>query len=89
MQPRAAEISDHEREIVLQRLVQIIDGNQAVVAVDLTLLEDALQQLVGKRGQPVEQSRRNHAPNASGNFCFEVTLGYRRCERPRRAGGSV
>ena len=30
-----------------------------------------------------------HAPNASGNFCFEVTLGYRRCERPRRAGGSV
>ncbi len=26
-----------------------------------------------------------HSSNASGNFCFEVTLGYRRCERPRRA----
>ena len=22
-----------------------------------------------------------HAPNARGNFCFEVTLGYRRVER--------
>lgn len=25
-----------------------------------------------------------HAPNAMGNFCFDVTLGYRRLERPRR-----
>jgi hypothetical protein len=24
-----------------------------------------------------------HAPNAKGNFCFEVTLGYRRVERGR------
>jgi hypothetical protein len=24
-----------------------------------------------------------HAPNAKGNFCFEVTLGYRRLERGR------
>jgi hypothetical protein len=23
-------------------------------------------------------------PNAMGNFCFEVTLGYRRLELPRR-----
>jgi hypothetical protein len=31
--------------------------------------------------------RLRHAPNTVGNFCFEVTLGYRRLERPRRAGG--
>jgi hypothetical protein len=43
-------------------VVQIIDGNRAVVAVDvtlvaagLTLLENAFQQLVGERRQPVEQ----------------------------------
>ena len=28
-----------------------------------------------------------HAPNAMGNFCFEVTLSYRRLERPRRVTG--
>ena len=27
--------------------------------------------------------RRGHAPNTVGNFCFEVTLGYRRLERGR------
>ena len=26
---------------------------------------------------------RTHAPNTVGNFCFEVTLGYRRLERGR------
>ena len=29
------------------------------------------------------QGRDPHAPNAKGNFCFEVTLGYRRLERGR------
>ena len=28
--------------------------------------------------------RGDHAPNTMGNFCFEVTLSYRRLERPRR-----
>jgi hypothetical protein len=28
-----------------------------------------------------------HAPNAIDNFCFDVTLGYRRLERPRRVTG--
>jgi len=32
----------------------------------------------------VQQARADHAPNAIDNFCFEVTLGYRRLERPRR-----
>jgi hypothetical protein len=31
--------------------------------------------------------RGHHAPNAMGNFCFEVTLDYRRLERPRRVTG--
>jgi hypothetical protein len=30
---------------------------------------------------------RDYAPNTMGNFCFEVTLSYRRLERPRRGGG--
>ena len=34
-----------------------------------------------KRGNT--SRRRRHAPNAKGNFCFEVTLGYRRVERGR------
>jgi hypothetical protein len=29
----------------------------------------------------------NHAPNAIDNFCFDVTLSYRRLERPRRVTG--
>ena len=26
-----------------------------------------------------------HAPNAMDNFCFDITLSYRRLERPRRS----
>jgi len=36
----------------------------------------------------VRQQRRCHAPNAMGNFCFEVTLNYRRLERPWRVSGT-
>jgi hypothetical protein len=32
----------------------------------------------------VQQQRTDHAPNAVGNFDFNVTLSYRRLERPRR-----
>jgi hypothetical protein len=32
----------------------------------------------------VHQDGADHAPNAIDNFCFDVTLGYRRLERPRR-----
>jgi hypothetical protein len=28
-----------------------------------------------------------HAPNAIDNFCFDITLSYRRLERPRRVTG--
>ena len=31
-----------------------------------------------------EPKRASHAPNAIDNFCFDVTLSYRRLERPRR-----
>jgi hypothetical protein len=33
----------------------------------------------------VGQQRGSHASNALGNFEFDVTLSYRRLERPRRA----
>jgi copper transport protein len=32
---------------------------------------------------PSAQQRGSYAPNTMGNFCFEVTLGYRRVERGR------
>jgi hypothetical protein len=35
----------------------------------------------------IRQHGRNHAANAMGNFCFEVTLGYRRLELLPRAEG--
>jgi len=38
--------------------------------------------------EAVDQQRRDYAPNAMDNFCFDVTLGYRRLERPRRPGTS-
>src|SRR5215211_2351038 len=39
------------------------------------------------RQRHIGQQRRNHAPNAMDNFCFEVTLSYRRLERPWRVPG--
>ena len=44
--------------------------------------------LVQYRQGQVSQHGGEHAPNAMDNFCFEVTLSYRRLERPRRATGS-
>jgi hypothetical protein len=35
----------------------------------------------------VRQDRGCYAPNAMDDFCFDVTLGYRRLERPRRPSG--
>src|ERR1700722_16060335 len=41
-----------------------------------------------RAGRPYDplanQQCRLHAPNANGNFCFDVTLSYRRLELPRR-----
>jgi hypothetical protein len=56
------------------RLIRLGIGEQ--VRVDL-----GRHRAVGDAGQ---QGRR-HAPNAMDNFCFEVTLSYRRLEPPRRA----
>jgi hypothetical protein len=39
--------------------------------------------LVVRRVRPTPGSRQDSS-NAVGNFCFEVSLGYRRVERPRR-----
>jgi hypothetical protein len=49
------------------------------------MLDDVLVQ--HRQGQVAEQGR-GHAPNAMGNFCFEVTLNYRRLERPWRVSGT-
>ena len=38
---------------------------------------------VRRAGHRDPAGRGDHAPNAKGNFCFEVTLGYRRLERGR------
>src|ERR1039458_5601220 len=43
--------------------------------------------LLQPRQSHVQQQGRYHAPNATGNFCFEVTLSYRRLERSRRVTG--
>ena len=40
--------------------------------------------LLVKRERGTPQGARGHAPNAMGNFEFDVTLSYRRLERPRR-----
>jgi hypothetical protein len=42
-----------------------------------------VEMIVQRRQGDVSEQRRKHAPNAKGNFCFEVTLGYRRVERGR------
>jgi hypothetical protein len=45
--------------------------------------EPLLDPLVEPVKVDVAEDGRGHAPNAKGNFCFEVTLGYRRLERGR------
>ena len=40
--------------------------------------------LVEDRQRHIGQQRRQHAPNAMGNFEFDVPLSYRRLERPGR-----
>jgi len=43
---------------------------------------------VQRRQGNVREQRREDSSNAMGNFCFEVSLGYRRLERlPRVTGG--
>jgi hypothetical protein len=45
--------------------------------------------LIQYRQGDVGQQRRRYASNAMGNFCFDVTLSYRRLERPRRVTDGV
>ena len=49
------------------------------LAAPLQLPDGTLQE----RDKGTPQGSVGHAPNAKGNFCFEVTLGYRRVERGR------
>jgi len=64
---------------------------QALAASFLSLLLDshrrlpALDEVAIQDGQgDVGQQRGEDSSNAVGNFCFEVSLSYRRVERPRR-----
>jgi hypothetical protein len=43
-----------------------------------------VQVLIEHRQGNVSQQRGKDSSNAVGNFCFDVTLSYRRLERPRR-----
>ena len=61
-----------------------------VSGLDPTLVSSGIfryQLLFNELVEPVQidvrQDRGSYAPNAVGNFCFEVTLGYRRLERGR------
>ncbi|HYS34468.1 MAG TPA: hypothetical protein VEO01_02350, partial [Pseudonocardiaceae bacterium] len=36
---------------------------------------------------PTDQPEQQDGTSSMDNFCFDVTLGYRRVERPRREGG--
>jgi hypothetical protein len=57
--------------------------------IDVALERDArklpshprIERIVQKQ---IHKHRRDHAPNAMGNFDFDVSLSYRRLERPRR-----
>jgi hypothetical protein len=69
---------------------------QALAASFLSLLLDSHcrlpvpDEVVVQHGQgDVGQQRGEDSSNAVGNFCFEVSLGYRRVERPRRVSKPV
>jgi RNase P/RNase MRP subunit p29 len=72
------------RDLVLNGLIcKVAPPTAAVVVGRQELLFDELVQPVKV---DVGQDRAGHAPNAMGNFCFEVTLGYQRLERLPRPG---
>ena len=49
-----------------------------------------LDEVIIQRGQgDVGQQRGQDSSNAVGNFCFDVSLSYRRVERPRRVAVEV
>ncbi len=47
---------------------------------------DTRQRILAAARSLAEEGR-YHAPSAMDNFCFDVTLSYRRLERPRRPDG--
>ena len=51
--------------------------------------ENCLDELVQPVQVNIGQDRGYHAPNAIDNFCFDVTLSYRRLELPRRGTGKL
>ena len=74
-----------DHEILLSALAERIHDGRF-----LRLLRNMLtSRIPGRLGMERHAERRaarrgGHAPNAIDNFCFDVTLSYRRLERPRR-----
>ena len=58
------------------QVIRIADENPQAPVLLLPGTVQAVEHHVSHQGA-------DHAPNARGNFCFEVTLGYRRVERGR------
>ena len=72
----AEEAQTSEQEIEECGLRKNFGGKEAVTGIDLEVAAVSLAGLIGP-------NRAGHASNARDNFCFEVTLGYRRVERGR------
>ena len=81
----------HDHEVV--RVADDSIGGAAAFAVRLAPIRRGVsipfraEMLIQYRQRDVRQQRRNDSSNAMGNFCFDVSLSYRRVERPRRVSG--
>ena len=87
--PSPAQHRNHQRDL-LHRNLQSRSWRTVVGEAhdDHVTAREPLPPPVGPQVQDVVQvhvgeQRGQHAPNAKGNFCFEVTLGYRRLELGR------
>ena len=66
--------------------------DKRICALVKAFLKSGVLTELGDTGRDTDRdpARRNpHAPNAMDNFCFDVTLSYRRLERPRRVTGRL
>jgi hypothetical protein len=83
----------HDHEII--RVADDSVGGSAAFAVPVAGAAVAVrvpfgaEMLIKRRQGDVGEQRRGDAANAMGNFCFDVTLSYRRLERPRRVSGEA
>jgi RNA-directed DNA polymerase len=77
-----------------QELMQAVQETRLRSGCAQAAARDAARRGDGTRPGPSGSNRQptrrgDYAPNAMDNFCFEVTLGYRRLERPRLRPGKA